>query len=177
MAEFIQALDPSKLLLAESVLSFATTPFTAPLYNFPLFLFGVYAQENQEANDSLKLFSGFTAVSVLFDIIWMSNNTQHWFIRTFTVIIMLLKFPTALACLALLRQRGAQFSGLGSFRAHDAAGATVWSMPGGFASNGDRDGYQTVDEPPLSTSPRPHVPPSAPAPTTQPNAPGAYQSV
>ena len=56
----------------------------------------------------------------------------------------------------------------------------VWSMPGGFTSGGDREGYQTVEEPTLAPSPRPHAPPSAPPPTlpnSNINAPGAYQSV
>ncbi|THH34028.1 hypothetical protein EUX98_g89 [Antrodiella citrinella] len=174
MGDFIQALDPLKLVFTETVLSFAITPFNAPLYNFPLFLFGVYAQESQENTESLKLFSGFVAISVLFDIIWMSTNPQNWFIRAVTIAILIIKLPTALACLAALRQRGAQFNGLG-FRGNDLAGATVWSMPGGFTSGGDREGYQTVDEPTLASSPRPHAPPTAP--TSQPTAPGAYQSV
>lgn len=78
MADFIQALDPSKLILAEAVssdarwdgniakrpylcclqvLSFAIVPFSSPVYNFPLFLFGTYAQDSQEATESLKLVS------------------------------------------------------------------------------------------------------------------------
>lgn len=52
----------------------------------------------------------------------------------------------------------------------------VWSMPGGFTSGGDREGYQAVEEPTFATSPRPH-PPAAAAPAASVNAPGAYQSV
>ncbi|TCD71524.1 hypothetical protein EIP91_008905 [Steccherinum ochraceum] len=175
MGDFIQALDPYKLILAETVLSFTTSAFNAPIYNFPLFLFGIYAQETQEATESLKIFSGMTAISVVLDIIWMSVNPQNWFIRVLTVVVLILKFPTALAALASLRQRGAQFNGLG-FRGSDLAGATVWSMPGGFTSGGDREGYQTVEEPTLAPSPRPHAPPAAPVAHPN-NAPGAYQSV
>ena len=50
-------------------------------------------------------------------------------------------------------------------------------MPGGFTSSGgERDGYQAVEEPVFTPSIRSHAPPST-APTAQPNAPGAYQSV
>jgi hypothetical protein len=70
MADFAQGLDASKLILAETVrifqlsavfvvhpsshthtqmLSFIISPYSAPPYNFPLFLFGLYVQESQEA--------------------------------------------------------------------------------------------------------------------------------
>ena len=71
MADFAQGLDASKLILAETVrfqsscgicsstpaharshiqlLSFIISPYAAPAYNFPLFLFGLYVQESQEA--------------------------------------------------------------------------------------------------------------------------------
>lgn len=55
----------------------------------------------------------------------------------------------------------------------------VWSMPGGFTSGGAGGGYQSVDEPAETPTPR-HTaaPPAAPnlnAPAQ--TAPGAYQSV
>ena len=80
--------------------------------------------------------------SILYDVIWLSNNSQNWFIRTVTVLILLLKvrspphshfgyvsktrcaqFPTVLAFATALRQRGASFSGLG-IRGNDLSGAT-----------------------------------------------------
>lgn len=79
MADFAQALDPSKLVLVEAVsslismtakgsailqgLSFITSAFTAPVYNLPLFLFGMYAQENTEAVQSLQAVSHLARVS------------------------------------------------------------------------------------------------------------------
>lgn len=75
MAEFIQNLDPRNIIVIEAVsaslrlfckekvlkppqvLSFVTTPFVAPSYNLPIFLFGVYAIESVESNQSLKLVS------------------------------------------------------------------------------------------------------------------------
>ena len=67
MADLVQGLDTSKLIIAETVrfqlicsswscqplrpqvLSFAISPFTSPTYNLPIFLFGLYVQESQEA--------------------------------------------------------------------------------------------------------------------------------
>jgi len=57
MAEWLQQLDPSKLVLAETVLSFAISPFKSPSYNLPIFLFGIYAQEIPEGVQSLQIAS------------------------------------------------------------------------------------------------------------------------
>ena len=73
MADFVQALDPAKLVLVETVsdtqlwvlvdsaflqfLSFVTSAFDAPVYNLPLFLFGTYAQESAEAVQSSQTVS------------------------------------------------------------------------------------------------------------------------
>jgi hypothetical protein len=173
MAEFLQQLDPSKLVLAETVLSFAISPFTAPPYNLAIFLFGTYAQENTEGVQSLQTFTGLVGVSMIFDIIFLAQNSQNWFIKLVTICILLIKLPTFLAFALALRQRGSQFAGLG-IRGGDLSGPTVWSMPGGFTS---RDGYQSVDEDAHTQTPKAPTfqPPSAPG--TQPAAPGAYQSV
>ncbi|EGN99380.1 hypothetical protein SERLA73DRAFT_38532, partial [Serpula lacrymans var. lacrymans S7.3] len=112
--EFIQGLDPSKLVLVQTVLSFAISPFAAPVYNLPIFLFGMYAQESAEAVQSLKTFTGILSISTIFDIIWMVRNHQHGFIRFITIVILILKLPTMAAFAVALRQRGAQFSGLGA---------------------------------------------------------------
>ncbi|TRM66325.1 hypothetical protein BD626DRAFT_566939 [Schizophyllum amplum] len=69
--DFVQGLDPSKLVLAETALSFLLSPFAAPPYNLVIFLFGTYAQENAEASQSLQTFTGMLGVSAIFDIIWM----------------------------------------------------------------------------------------------------------
>ncbi|KII94342.1 hypothetical protein PLICRDRAFT_695347 [Plicaturopsis crispa FD-325 SS-3] len=177
MAEFIQALDPAKLVLAETILSFATAPFTAPPYNLAIFLFGIYAQENAEGYQSLQTFTGLLGASTIFDIIWMSRNSQNGFIKFVTILILILKLPTFFAFASAMRSRGAQFGGLGD-RVSGLAGPTVWSMPGGFTSGG-HDGYQNVDEePPNHAPPRPSGPPVGHAPPpSQPAGPGAYQSV
>ncbi|EEB93479.1 hypothetical protein MPER_07856 [Moniliophthora perniciosa FA553] len=102
--DFIQSLDPSKLVLAGTWFSFILSPFSAPAYNLPIFLFGVYVQENTEAFQSLR--------------------HQHGFIKFLTVVLLILKVPTFLAFGLSLRQRGAQFSGLG-IRASDLSGHAV----------------------------------------------------
>lgn len=55
MADYFQSLDPRSLVVLETGLSFLISPFTAPSYNLPIFLFGVYAQESAESNQSLRL--------------------------------------------------------------------------------------------------------------------------
>ncbi|KAI0094899.1 hypothetical protein BDY19DRAFT_915180 [Irpex rosettiformis] len=123
MADFIQALDPAKLVLVETALSFATSAFAAPVYNLPIFLFGTYAQEASEATQSLQTFTVIVAVSILYDIIWLARNKQNWLIRILTILILILKAPTVLAFAAALRQRGSQFSGI-SFSGNNLTGAT-----------------------------------------------------
>ncbi|PCH33637.1 hypothetical protein WOLCODRAFT_93886 [Wolfiporia cocos MD-104 SS10] len=173
MAEFIQRLDPSKLVLVETVLSFAGSAFETPYYNLPIFLFGMYVQEQAEAAQSMQAFTYLLGASVLYDFIWMYNHAQHWFIKLIFLLTLVLKVPTILAFATALQQRGGQISGL-SFRGNDLAGATVWSMPGGFTSGG-REGYQTVDEPSDSQTPKPLG--AAPATSNQTSAPGAYHNV
>ncbi|KAG1749980.1 uncharacterized protein EDB91DRAFT_1110698 [Suillus paluster] len=168
MADFIQALDPAKLVLAETALAFIISPFTVPAYNLPIFLFGSYVQESSDAAQSLTLFAGLLSASLFYDVLWMFNNEQAGFLRLLTVVLFLLKIPTAGAFLIAMRQRGGQFPGLGT----DINGPTVWSMPGGFTSGG-RDGYQTVeDETPRGPSKAASVPAPQPA-----NQSGAYQAV
>ncbi|KAI0257146.1 hypothetical protein BJV78DRAFT_1160586 [Lactifluus subvellereus] len=168
MATFAQGLDASKLILAEAVLSFSISPFTAPAYNLPIFLFGLYVQESQEASPlSLRTFSGLLGASALFDIIWFTQNKQSVLLNLFSILILLLKAPTFFAFAGTLNSRGV--SGI-NLRGADFGGTTVWSMPGGFTSGG-REGYQVVE----SEIQRPaanHAPSGNP-----PSAPGAYQSV
>ncbi|KAG2350348.1 hypothetical protein BDR05DRAFT_954442 [Suillus weaverae] len=168
MADFIQALDPAKLVLAETALAFIISPFTVPAYNLPIFLFGSYVQESSDATQSLTLFAGLLPMSIFYDVLWMIKNEQGGFLRFLTVVLLLLKIPTTGVFLIAMRQRGGQFPGLGT----DINGPTVWSMPGGFTSGG-RDGYQTVDD---DTPRAPSKVSSVPAPQPA-NQSGAYQSV
>jgi len=184
MADYIQSLDPRNLVILETTLAFLTSPFAAPPYNLPIFLFGVYAQENSDSNQSLKLFTGLLGGSTFFDIIWMARNDQHWFIKTFSILILLLKAPTFFAFLTALRQRGEQFSGL-NIRGGDLSGPTVWSMPGGFTSlGGGRNGYEAVDaerdveaHPKPAPAPQTHQPPVQHQAPPSNQAPGGYQAM
>ncbi|KAH7880734.1 MAG: hypothetical protein NXY57DRAFT_1047216 [Lentinula lateritia] len=172
--DFVQGLDPSKLALFGAGFSFFLSGFTAPPYNLPIFLFGIYAQENADsAFLSLQTFTGLLGASVFYDIIWMFRNEQGGFVKFLTIILLLVKIPTFLAFGLAARQRGAQFAGLG-IRGNDINGPTVWAMPGGFSSTA---GYQNVDD---EISPQPATrtvaPPSGPTAPVQ-AAPGAYQTV
>jgi len=173
MTDFARGLDASKLILVEAVLSFVVSPFTAPAYNLPVFLFGLYVQESQEASHlSLQTFSGLLGASALFDIIWLTQNKQSVLPNLFSILILLLKAPTFLAFAGTLNSRGV--SGI-NLRGAEFGSTTIWSMPGGFTSggreSGGREGYQVVE----SETQRPaanHAPSGNP-----PSAPGAYQSV
>jgi len=174
--DFIQNLDPNKLLVAETALSFFLSIFDSPSYNFPLFLFGIYANENAESSQPLQTFTGLLGASALFDIIWMFRNSQTILLRLLTVTLLLLKIPTFLALGSALRQRGSHFGGLG-IRGNDLSGPTIWSMPGGFTSEG-RTGYQPLDEEQRNRPPPSRPVASVTQPTAQPPAvPGAYQTV
>ncbi|KAH8997308.1 hypothetical protein EDB92DRAFT_2112052 [Lactarius akahatsu] len=155
MADFVQGLDASKLILAEAALSFVVSPFSSPAYNLPVFLFGLY-------------FSGFLGASALFDIIWFTQNSQNTLVKLISILILLLKGPTFFAFAGTLNSRGV--SGI-NLRGGEFGGTTVWSMPGGFTSGG-REGYQTVE----SEIQRP-VAGNHPPAANPPPAPGAYQSV
>ncbi|GLB36159.1 hypothetical protein LshimejAT787_0304470 [Lyophyllum shimeji] len=171
--DFVQSLDPSKLVLAETILSFALSAFTAPPYNLPVFLFGTYAQENTEAVHSLQTFTGLLGASTLFDLVWMTRHEQNGFVRLLTIVILILKIPTFFAFGAALRQRGTHFGGLGG---SDISGPTVWSMPGGFTSGG-REGYQTVDEERPNPPSRPPAAGPPPPPDHKRPDQGSYQQV
>jgi len=175
MADFIQTLDPSKLVFFGTILSAAIAPFSSPAYNLPIFLFGTLVQELPDAPQSLRSFVALLGGSVVLDIIWLAKNSQGVLTRIITIIILISKLPTWLAFANGLRQAGGSFGGL-NIGGRDLGGATVWSMPGGFTSSAG--GYQTVDEPapPQSVS-RPPAPAPAPAPTQPKSQSGTYQSV
>ncbi|KAF8350057.1 hypothetical protein F5887DRAFT_412035 [Amanita rubescens] len=169
--DLVQRLDPLRLLLAETLLSFGLSLFSSPSYNFPLFLFGSYVQENSDAVQSLQTFTALLGASILFDFVWILNNEQSAIIRLLTVILALMKIPTVFVFVNIVRERHSHIAGFGRF---DSAGATVWSMPGGFTSNG-REGYQPVDEerPQNNSNIRPA--PILTTPTAAQGPPGAYQ--
>ncbi|KAI0033175.1 hypothetical protein K488DRAFT_48225 [Vararia minispora EC-137] len=167
MADFVNSLDPSKLVVGETLLAFLLSPFNAPIYNFPLFLFGIYAQENSDAVQSLQLFSVLLPISGVFDIYWLASHEQGVLVKLLHILLLVLKLPTFVAFAGALRSRGAQFSGIAGL------GGIVWSMPGGFTSGG-REGYQTVDDEPRAPPARP---PPGPPQQSQQAPPGAYQSV
>ncbi|KAH9081663.1 hypothetical protein EDB83DRAFT_2512519 [Lactarius deliciosus] len=169
MADFVQGLDASKLILAEAALSFVVSPFSAPAYNLPIFLFAPFYPANFPSllNRPLQ-FSGFLGASALFDIIWFTQNSQNTLVKLISILILLLKGPTFFAFAGTLNSRGV--SGI-NLRGGEFGGTTVWSMPGGFTSGG-REGYQTVE----SEIQRP-VAGNHPPAANPPPAPGAYQSV
>ncbi|KAG8998508.1 hypothetical protein FRB94_006853 [Tulasnella sp. JGI-2019a] len=167
------SLDASSLILIQTSLAFIVTPFTAPVYNFPLFLYGLYAVEKTDSNEPLRLFSGMVGLSVLFDFIWLFRQDWNSLIGLLIIINMMVKGPTFFAVLTALRFRGDRFGALGDRGEGDSlpstAGNTVWSMPGGFS--GGKPGYQNIDDDLEEGAPAPS---SAPArqPLSTPAVPG-----
>ncbi|KAF8604969.1 hypothetical protein BDV93DRAFT_521861 [Ceratobasidium sp. AG-I] len=182
----LQQLDPNSLVFALTTLSFITSPFKAPHYNLPVNLFGLYALDKTESNEPLRLYTGMTGVSIIFDIVYMWRHEQNGFIKFLTIILTVAKVPTFLIMLQTLKARGDQYAssigaGVGGFQSQ-----TVWSMPGGYRQSG----YETVGDdleggvPPQQPSHAPvtnpshhHQPlqqqqPQAP----QPGVPGGYQA-
>ncbi|KAF9526454.1 hypothetical protein CPB83DRAFT_857842 [Crepidotus variabilis] len=183
--DFVQTLDPSKLVLVGAGLAFVLASGVSPSYNLPILLFGCYVHENNEAVQSFQLFTALLGVSAFFDIIWMMNNEQHGLFKVLTFLLLLLKVPMFFSFAMALRQRGGHL-GL-NLGAANLSGPTVWSMPGGFTSNG-REGYQNLDDdnstpfvrasrPPAPPTAPPHRGPPQPSKMPEPTAPGGYQDV
>lgn len=174
MADILENLDSKVLLYLGSAISLLNSAFkVAPSYNFPLYLFSIYAYERENSNESLKYATGLFSASLVMDFVWLLvTRGQHGFSKALSIILLILKTPTTLALLNHLRTRGAGFS-LGETGSL-SAGNTIWSMPGGFGSGaggyqavgGDREDELETGRPAQPRVPQPHYsgPNSAPAP-------------
>ncbi|KAG8930254.1 hypothetical protein FRC03_008768 [Tulasnella sp. 419] len=167
MSNPFQNLDSASLILVQTSFAFIVSPFTAPVYNLPLFLFGFYAVDKTDSNDPLRLFSGLLGLSVLFDVIWLMRQDHHALIGFLIVVNMLIKIPTFLSLLAALRHRGDSLGSFGRGEGGSLGGNTVWSMPGAFSAN--KPGYQNIEDDleegaQPATSTRPTAPPPGPSP-------------
>lgn len=179
----LQQLDPNSLVFALTTLSFVISPFRSPRYNLPVNLFGLYALDKTESNEPLRLYTGMTGVSIVFDIIYMWRHEQNGFIKILTIILTIAKLPTFLIMLQTLKARGDQYAssigaGVGGFQSQ-----TVWSMPGGYRQSG----YETVGDDLESAAPQPprapatnpshhHQPLQQQPQAPQPAVPGGYQA-
>jgi len=174
-----QGIDAQTLIIAQAVIAFVTAPYVSPTYNFPLFLFGIYASERTESAESLRLFSGFLTLSVIFDIIWLAKTRgQNGLIQALTIINLIVKVPTIFASLNTLRLRGDSFASSLAGN-HFGSNQPVWSMPGSFSG---RDGYQNVDDDLERANTPPRAPSKAPVPAPPPPQshgapPGGYQTL
>ncbi|KAF8311205.1 hypothetical protein DL93DRAFT_1507756 [Clavulina sp. PMI_390] len=176
MASF-QGLDAQTLVVVHAVISFVSAPFLSPTYNFPLFLFGIYAADRTDSVESLRLFAGFVSASVVFDIIWLAKTSgQNGLIMLLTILNLILKVPTVLACVNSLRMRGDSFASSISAGQFGQFGASqpVWSMPGAFSG---RDGYTNVDDDLEggANTPPPRLPNKSSVPIPSPAAPQQHQ--
>ncbi|KAG8951963.1 hypothetical protein FRC04_005296 [Tulasnella sp. 424] len=171
-------LDVSALVLIQTSLAFITAPFTSPTYNFPLFLFGIYAAENKESNEPLRLFSALVGLSVLFDFIWLLRHDYNGLIGFIVVIAMLGKVcdpsgqslappDDASSSLHVTHRNVVLLSEVSLVEAlrirWQPPIQAMWSMPGNFG--GPKPGYQNIDEdletaPGAASQPPPPPPPS-----------------
>ncbi|KZT52403.1 hypothetical protein CALCODRAFT_415213, partial [Calocera cornea HHB12733] len=87
-------------------LSFLTAAWHSPPYNLALFLFGLYAVDQTNVNEPLRLFAGMLALSLVWDLVWMIRHSQGILIRLISILILILKVPTLSTTVASLRQRG-----------------------------------------------------------------------
>lgn len=109
MAQIRPSLIQRRAHNGPQVLSSIISPFSSPVYNLPIFLFGALVHESNDAVQLLKLvgclfplpqpefklsyqqFSGVLSASILFDIIWVFNNEQGGFVRLLFFLLWLLK--------------------------------------------------------------------------------------
>ncbi|EJD47776.1 hypothetical protein AURDEDRAFT_102466 [Auricularia subglabra TFB-10046 SS5] len=177
-ADFAAGLDSTNLVLLQTGLTLATAAGKSPSYNFPLFLYGLYAHERADSSESLRTFTGMLGASVLLDIIWLASTSGvHGLVKAVVVLVLLLKVPTVWATMNTLRARGDQFGPLG------LRTDTVWSMPGGFPTSSAPGAYQTLGgDRDLESSPAPVPAPPMPKPVpaipqSVPSQGGGYQTL
>ncbi|KAG9311261.1 hypothetical protein JVU11DRAFT_8346 [Chiua virens] len=131
MADFMQGLDPGKLILSGATLAFLISPFSAPSYNLPIFLFGALVHESSDAFQSLKLFAGLLSASSPFrHHLGVQQRAKHPRQTPLHPLVAaqstlfasdaeserspLVQIPTTLTVVTSLRQRGSQFMGIGA---------------------------------------------------------------
>lgn len=57
-ADFAAGLDSTNLVLLQTGLTLVTAAGKSPVYNFPLFLYGLYAHERADSSESLRTVRG-----------------------------------------------------------------------------------------------------------------------
>ncbi|KAI1320604.1 hypothetical protein EDD11_000126 [Mortierella claussenii] len=134
LIEFATQLDLQRLIVAQTTICLFAAIRSVPVYNLPLLFFGLYAYQHHDSAEPLQQFAGFTAFTILLDIVWCLLSPGIGFGEGLTIAVLLFKPITIISALQLLKYRGDPFSSLG--------GGTGWSSRG----NGGFSGYQSLGD-------------------------------
>ncbi|KAG0204411.1 hypothetical protein BGX28_003627 [Mortierella sp. GBA30] len=135
LVDFATQLDLQRIIVAQTTLCLFAALRSVPVYNLPLLFFGIYAYQHHDSIEPLQQFAGFTAFSILLDIVWFLLTPGFGFGEGMTVAVLLFKPLTIISALQLLKYRGDPFSPLG------AVGAGMsWTglRSQGYDGTGDR---------------------------------------
>ncbi|KAF9913366.1 hypothetical protein EC991_000128 [Linnemannia zychae] len=137
LIDFASQLDLQRVIVLQTTICLFAAIRSVPAYNIPLLFFGLYAYEHHDSVDPLQQFAGFTAFSILLDIVWCLLSPGIGFGEGLTIAALLLKPVSIISALQLLKYRGDPFSNLGE--------GLNWS---GQRSHGYGNGsaYQTLAE-------------------------------
>ncbi|KAL1927412.1 hypothetical protein VTP01DRAFT_4041 [Rhizomucor pusillus] len=116
-------------------LVFTTTDTSCPVYNLPIYFFGIWAYNYHESNAPIKTFTGVLALSIVLDVVWFSlhghnpyNESGFTFSMIMNIISLIGKPITVFAGINTIQSRG------------DTLHVGGWSeAPGAFPG-----AYQTV---------------------------------
>ncbi|KAF9275938.1 hypothetical protein BGZ68_010363 [Mortierella alpina] len=114
LIDFATQLDLQRLIVIQTTLCLFAALRSVPVYNLPLLFFGLYAYQHHDSIEPLQQFAGFTAFSVLLDIVWFLLIPSFGFGEGLTIAVLLFKPMTIISALQLLKYRGDPFSPLGA---------------------------------------------------------------
>ncbi|KAF9357913.1 hypothetical protein BGX26_002851 [Mortierella sp. AD094] len=98
----------------------------------------IVTQTHHDSAEPLQLFAGFTAFSILLDVIWCLLSPGIGFGEGLTIAVLLLKPMTIISAFQLLKFRGDPFSSLG--------GGMNWTGRSHGYEGGGLGGYQTLGD-------------------------------
>ncbi|KAF9960336.1 hypothetical protein BGZ72_007277 [Mortierella alpina] len=91
LIDFATQLDLQRLIVIQTTLCLFAALRSVPVYNLPLLFFGLYAYQHHDSIEPLQQFAGFTAFSVLLDIVWFLLTPSFGFGEGLTIAVLLIK--------------------------------------------------------------------------------------
>ncbi|KAF9933307.1 hypothetical protein FBU30_005891 [Linnemannia zychae] len=113
LIDFASQLDLQRVIVLQTTICLFAAIRSVPVYNIPLLFFGLYSYQHHDSVDPLQQFAGFTAFSILLDIVWCILSPGIGFGEALTIAVLLLKPISIISALQLLKYRGDPFSNLG----------------------------------------------------------------